>query len=300
MTNRIGIVVVLALLFGVGQVRAQELNCTVNLNLVNLSEEGRRTWETFKQDVESYMNSHNWTSNFEGERIACQISFNITSGSSAQIFIQSTRPLYKSGELTTMARFYDDKVEFSYTRGMTLQHGTQYRSLETLLDYYAYVILGLDFDSYDPLSGQQMFQMAYQNALVGNASNGAGWGRLVTASGAYSRYGFSEDASGANARSLRELTFRYHYDVLDQLAINEEKARTAYAGFIDTLIQIKRNSSTIDRSVYFKNFLEAKYAEFAEFGRWFKGNLDLYFQKLRYLDPLHQTFYEEARKKFAD
>jgi len=298
-TNRISIVVVLALL-AVGLVRAQELNCTVNVNVVTLSEEERRTWETFKQDVESYMNSHNWTSNFEGDRIPCTISFNMTGGSSAQIFIQSTRPLYKSGELTTMARFYDDKVEFNYTRGMTLQHGTQYRALETLLDYYAYVILGLDFDSYEPLAGQAMFQMAYQNALVGNASNGAGWGRLVTASGAYSRYGFSEDASGANARTLRDLAFHYHYDVLDQLSTDEQKARAAFAGFIDTLITIKRNSSMIDRSVYFKNFLEAKYAEFAEFGRWFKDNLDLYFQKLRYLDPLHQTFYEEARKKFED
>jgi hypothetical protein len=56
----------------------------------------------------------------------------------------------------------------------------------------------------------------------------------------------------------------------------------------------------IDRSVYFKNFLEAKYPEFSEFGRWFKGNLNLYFEKLRYLDPLHHTFYEEARKKFED
>ena len=67
-----------------------------------------------------------------------------------------------------------------------------------------------------------------------------------------------------------------------------------------TTITIKKNGSMIDRSVYFKVFLESKYAEFAEFGRWFKGNLDLYFQKLRYLDPLHQTFYEEARKKFEE
>lgn len=299
MTNRIGIVVVLTLLFG-GFLRAQELNCTVTVNVVTLSEEERRTWETFKQDVESYMNSHNWTTNFQGERINCSIGFNITS-SGAQVVIQSTRPLYQSSELTTMARFYDDKVEFGYTRGMTLQHGTQYRSLETLLDFYAYIILGLDFDSYEAYAGQQMFQMAYQNALVGNAENGAGWGRLVTASGAYSRYGFSEDASGAAARTLRDLAFRYHYDVLDQLATDEQKARTAFAGLIDTLITIKRNSSMIDRSVYFKNFLEAKYPEFAEFGgRWFKSNLDLYFQKLRYLDPLHHTFYDEARKKFAD
>lgn len=299
MTNRIILVVVLALV-GRASIRAQELNCTVSVNVVTLSTEERRTWETFKQDVESYMNSYSWTTNFEGEKILCAINFNITNSGTTQVFVQSSRPLYKSGERTTMARFYDDKVEFSYYRGMTLQHGTQYRPLETLLDYYAYIILGLDFDSYEPLAGQQMFQMAYQNALVGNASNGTGWGRLVTASGAFSRYGYAEDASGAGARVLRDLAYRYHYDVLDQLATDEQKARTAFAGFIDTLITIKKNGSMIDRSVYFKTFLEAKYAEFAEFGRWFKGNLDLYFQKLRYLDPLHQTFYEEARKKFEE
>lgn len=302
---KLRIVFILCLcIFGIRASLSQEIQAKVIVNLNNPPEEERRNWESFAADVEAYLNSYNWTTNFEGDRIQCNITFNITGygdkGYTAQIYVTSNRPAYNSRTLTTLARFSDDKVAFPYTRGQSLNHGQLYRPLETVLDYYANLILGQEFDSYGRLDGDQFYQAALGHALIANSSGGFGWDRLFTSAGAFSRYGYAEDASNASSRPIRQMMSNYHFTVLDQISSNEERARANYAKFVDSLITMKKNSSTLDRSVYFKAMLEAKYAEYAEFGRWFKDNIDLYYRKLEYLDPTHQTFYETVKLKYKD
>jgi hypothetical protein len=294
------IILILHLLILSKAAPAQELQCRVNLNLQNLSDEDRKNWDTFKQDVEAYLNAYSWTTNFTGDKIQATINFNILS-TGAQIFIQSKRPMYKSSESTVMARFLDDKISFGYTRGQVLQHALNYRDLESILDYYAYIIIGLDFDSYESNSGSAAFQQAQQIALVANAvPNATGWDRLITSSGAFSRFGYIEDVMNAGTRPLRDIAWMYNYKVLDNISTKEDDARTELGKVIDTLVTLKRSSSVIDRSVYYKTFFESKYTEFADFAKWFKDNKDLYFQKLEYLDPAHQNYYEEAKGKLGD
>ncbi|MEI8135407.1 MAG: DUF4835 family protein [bacterium] len=291
---------ILFFLFVSAKLSAQELQCIVNVNVQNLSTEERKNWETFKQDVEAYLNAFSWTTNFSGDKIQATINFNILS-TGAQIFVQSKRPLFKSAETTVMARFYDDKVAFGYVRGQVLNHGVNYRDLESILDYYAYIIIGLDFESYEASTGSPAFQQAQQVALVANAAqNATGWDRVITSSGAFSRYGYIEDMVSAGSRPLRDVTWMYHYKVLDNLSTKEDEARTQLGTVIDTLVTMKRTSSILDRSVYFKTFLESKYTELADFGKWFKDNKELYFQKLLYLDPAHQNYFDEAKAKLGD
>ncbi|MFI5263975.1 MAG: DUF4835 family protein, partial [Candidatus Kapaibacterium sp.] len=257
-------------------------------------------WDTFKQDVEAYLNAFSWTTNFTGDKIQASINFNILS-TGAQVFVQSKRPLYKSSESTVMARFLDDKVAFGYTRGQVLNHGMNYRDLESILDYYAYIIIGLDYDSYENGTGSPAFQQAQQITLAANAvPDAVGWARLITSAGAFSRFGYIEDMMDAGTKSIRDIAWMYHYKVLDNISTKEDEARTNLGIIIDTLITMKRSSSIIDRSVYYKTFFESKYTEFADFAKWFKDNKDLYFQKLEYLDPAHQNYYEEAKGKLGD
>ena len=258
---------ILVLIAFCSRASAQELHCMVNVNLQNLSDEDRKNWDTFKQDVEAYLNAYSWTTNFTGDKIQATINFNIlTTG--AQVFVQSKRPMYKSAESTVMARFLDDKITFGYTRGQVLQHGMNYRDLESILDYYAYVIIGLDFDSYESNSGSAAFQQAQQIALVANAvPNATGWARLITSSGAFSRFGYIEDLMDAGTRSIRDIAWMYHYKVLDNISTKEDEARAQIGKVIDTLVTLKRSSSIIDRSVYYKTFFESKYTEFADFGK---------------------------------
>ncbi len=281
--------------------RAQELDAQVNLNLSALSETDRQTFASFKHDVESYLNNYTWTTNFSGERIRCSFQFNIVSGNgsdySVQLFVTSSRPLYKSDQVSTMARFFDANVQFSYYRGQELQHGNNYRSLESVLDFYTNIILGLDYDSYKELSGTPYFQQALTLAIVGTAANGNGWQRDVTSIGTYSRVGYIEDAMNANNRAFRSLIFNYHYSGLDMLSSKPELARVEIGTVIDSLVSLKRQSSAAGRSVYLRAFFESKYPELSDLARLFPDNAASYFLKLGYLDPVHQNYYEDAKAK---
>ncbi|MBS1903210.1 MAG: DUF4835 family protein [Bacteroidetes bacterium] len=295
------LVLFVVLLAMTGAAYSQELNCKVNVNTQALSTEERIVWDGFATDVEAYLNTYAWTTNFSGQKIQCTMTFNIkgSNGSSynVQLFVQSVRPIAGTTQLATMARFLDDNVTFDYTRGMALQHSGNYRDLESVLDYYAQIIIGLDQDSYTPELGSVAFQHAQEAALVANAASGAGWDRLVTSSGAFSRVGYVEDLASPGTRVIRDLWQSYHVNVLDRMMSDEDGARNAYAGIIDTLIEIKRSSSDLDRSVFFKTMFNSKYTELADFGRWFKDNADVYFRKLKYLDPGHANFYEDAYSK---
>ncbi len=283
--------------------KAQELDAQVDLNISALSEQDRVQWNSFKGDVQSYLNSYNWTTSFTGDRIRCTFQFNILSANgstfNAQVFITSSRPLYKNDQLTTMARFFDNNVQFPYIRGEVLQRGGGYRGLESMLDFYVYVILGLDYDSYNRQGGTQYFQQANEIAAVATAASGMGWERSVSATGTYSRVGYIEDILDANQRALRDLMFEYNYHVLDLESTKPEDARTNLAMVVDSLVMLKKQSSLMQRSPFIRAFFEAKYPELSELGRMFPDNLAAYFTKLVYLDPLHETYYDQIREKLG-
>ena len=298
-------VAVLALLLVVGlrpsSLRAQELDAQVSVNLSALTDIERQNFDTFKHDLEGYLNNYQWTTNFSGDRIRCSFQFNVVSANGGeyvtQLFVTSSRPLYKNDQVTTMARFFDATTNFSYFHGQELQHGNNYRPLESILDFYVNLILALDFDSYKQQAGTPYFQQAQTIAIVANSAQGTGWQRDITSVGTYSRFGYVEDAMNANNRAFRDMGFQYHYYGLDQLSMKPEQARIEIAGAIDSLVSLKRMSSAASRSVYLRSFFEAKYQELSDLSRLFPDNIASYFLKLGFLDPVHANYYEEAKTK---
>jgi hypothetical protein len=196
-----------------------------------------------------------------------------------------------------MARFFDANIDFSYYRGQEFQHGNSYRSLESVIDFYVYIILALDYDSYKEEAGTQYFQQAQEIAIIANSAQGTGWQRDITNIGTYSRLGYIEDAVNANNRAFRDLIFNYHYYGLDLLITKPDEARDAIGTTIDSLVSLKRESSAADRSVYLRAFFESKYPELVNLARLFPDNVTVYFDKLGYLDPVHQNYYQEAKDK---
>jgi len=281
--------------------RAQELDAQVNLNLSALTDQDRQAFTAFKHDLEGYLNNYEWSTNFSGERIRCTFQFNIVSGNGSdyvtQLFVTSSRPLYKNDQVTTMARFFDGAANFSYYRGQELQHGNNYRPLESIIDFYVNIILGLDFDSYKEQGGTPYFQQAQTLSVVASGAQGTGWQRDVTSIGTYTRVGYIDDAMNANNRAFRDLIFQYHYYGLDQLVSKPEQARIEIGTAIDSLVTLKRQSSAAGRSVYLRAFFESKYPELSDLARLFPDNIASYFMKLGYLDPVHQNYYDDARAK---
>ena len=78
--------------------RAEELDAQVGINISALSVTERQNMETFKADVERYINNYEWTNSFTGDRIRCTFQFNIMSSNggvyAAQLFVTSTRTRY--------------------------------------------------------------------------------------------------------------------------------------------------------------------------------------------------------------
>ncbi|HEY3875524.1 MAG TPA: DUF4835 family protein [Candidatus Kapabacteria bacterium] len=281
---------------------AQELDAQVQLNVSALSVEDQQTFVQFVHDVQEYLDDFNWTTDFTGDRIRCSFQFNIGTSNggqyTGQLFVISTRPLYKSDERTTMARFLDAGLDFNYYRGQTLQHGTNFRSLESLLDYYVYIIIGLDYDSYKNESGTMYFQEAQTVAVVGNAAKATGWEEDMTSIGTFSRVGYINDALDANTRAFRDLIFEYHYNGLDLLSTKPDDAKVAIGTVIDSLVTLKHEFGAASRSVFLREFFEAKYPELAGLVRLFPDNASVYFQKLGYLDAIHDQYYQDALTKF--
>ncbi len=289
---------------GTRSVVAQELDARVDVNLQALSDADRQAFGNFVHDVQAYLNDNTWTNDFTGERIKCSFQFNILTNNggdyTGQLFINSTRPLYKSTERTTMLNVLDGNIEFTYYLGQALQHNTNYRPLESVLDFYVYLIIGLDYDSYKQEAGTLYFQQAQTVGVIANSASGTGWDEQVTLIGTYSRIGLINDALDANTRVFRDLMFMYTYDGLDLLSTKPDDARDAIGTAIDSLVTLKHESSAADRSVFLRAFFEAKYPELTDLARLFPDNVSIYFQKLSYLDPTHAEYYQEALQKIQN
>lgn len=273
-----------------------QIECDVTVNLEQVSA-AQDKLQNFERDIESYINSQKWSSqDLGGEKIKCTMNIFFTSadGNSfkAQAFIGSSRPIFvgknPSQRQTPMLRIFDDKWDFVYVQGQPLyRNETQYDPLTDFLDFYMYVIMGFDFDSYEKLSGTQYFRKAY--TLCSQApSSASGWDRGTGSS--YSKYSFTEELLNPTNQPFREGWHSYHFRGLDLLATKPEKGFENMLVLVNNIKSLKQNSNP--RALLFKLFFDTKYGELAEV---FKGYNDkAVYQTLIAIDQAHQTTYEDA------
>ena len=188
-----------------------QIECDVTINIQSIPVAADRL-QTFEQDIENYINSNKWsTHDLGGEKIKCSMTifFVGVSGDNsyqAQAFIGSVRPVYigdmKSDRKSPMVRIFDDKWEFTYTRGQPLyRNESQFDALTDFIDFYMYLILGFDFDSYEKLGGTQYFLKA--QTLVNQAPSGSkGWERGTVTT--YNKYVLAEDINDPKNQPFRE------------------------------------------------------------------------------------------------
>jgi len=290
----------LGLLLSLPLARAQELDCKFTIEMPSLAPEARSNLEDFEAQITRYMNTYRWTKDdFKGEKIVCSFRLIILSSPSqnsynAQLFVGSQRPIYKLGRSTAVVRLLDEKWDFSYQKYQSMYHDdSRFDPLMSLLDFYAYIILGYDYDTYKPGDGTQFFQKAGEifNKGRNNPSAGKGWD-LPTQSG-FSRAGLIDELLNAKFYDLRDASFRYHYRGLDVLQKDEPKARKAILGALQKISNLR--SKINQYSLTIQLFFEAKYLEICEV---YQKDPDLtIYTQLTKIDPAHQKSYEEYSKK---
>lgn len=271
---------------------AQEINATVTLNYDALGGTDRENVVDLGPAIQNYINSYQWTGqNFRGPKIQVILNIYLQAASNgvytAQAFVGSQRPIYKSSNVSPMVRIMDNQWQFAYTKDQPLLHNEfQFNSLTGFLDYYMYIVLGFDYDSYKPMDGSKFFQKAANIVAQGQNSNYAqGW--QPSSSGGYSRYSLVNEILSGKYDVFRKAFYEYEYNGIDLLSTERDSAQVTIAKALDNIANLVLQSGS--RSTLIRVFFDAKYQEIADALKGYPDKSIL--QKLAIVDQAHQSAY---------
>jgi hypothetical protein len=248
---------------------SQELNCQVSVLTdarVEVNSTEQEIIKQMKQSVYDFMNDTKWTEDeFKTEeRINCNIQIQIktipSSGSyTGYIQVQFNRPAFNSNYNSVLFNFQDDDVAFSFSRNAVLQYNeNQYKdNLTSILSFYAYFILGMDYDSFSLKGGTPHFTKAQQIVTNAQVSGAAGWKANET--GKRNRYWLVENILQPAFEPVRECNYMYHRKGIDMLYENKVAGKKAMYDALNKLTPVvQRNPNNLNTL----NFLYSKIQEF--------------------------------------
>ncbi len=249
-------------------IASQELNCQVSVVTdarLEVTSVEKEIFDQLKQTIYDMMNTTQWTKDkFKvEERINCNIQIQINSIPSVGTYsgsmqVQSSRPAFNSSYNTTVFNFQDDDIQFAYSRNSVLVYApNQYRdNLTSILAFYAYFIIGMDYDSFSLKGGTPYFTEAQQIVSNAQSSNAAGW--KSNESGKRNRFYLVDNVLHQLFEPLRECNFEYHRKGVDKLYEDKVAARKA---MYDALNKLSKVVATRPNSVNLLNFVQAKLVE---------------------------------------
>lgn len=240
------LIIIGLLLISVTNMSAQELNCQVSVNYSQVQTTDVRVFQTLQKSVYEFMNNRRWTDKVfkTEERIECSIFINIKSKSgdqyTASIQVQSRRPVFNTSYNSVMLNYIDNDYSFDYVEydPLNFQLTSFESNLTSVLGFYAYIILGLDFDSFSDHGGSPYFNSAQQ--IVNNAQNAkeSGWKSFESQK---NRYWLIENILNGSYDDFREFLYKYHRLGLDQMYDKQSKARTEILTSLQLLTKVHRS-----------------------------------------------------------
>lgn len=248
--------------------QSQELNCQVTLITdakLEVTTVDKEVLEQLKQVVNDFMNNTQWTKDkFKTEeRINCNIQLQISKIPSQGVYegamqIQSSRTAFNSSYNTTVFNFQDENISFAYSRNSIISYApNQYRdNLTSVLAFYAYFIIGMDYDSFGLKGGTPYFNEAQQIVSLAQSSGASGW--KSNEQGKRNRYWLVDNVLHQLFEPLRECNYEYHRKGLDKLYENKDAARKA---MYDALNKLNKVITTRPNSINVLNFVQAKTVE---------------------------------------
>ncbi len=242
---------------------AQELNCSVEINSQQVEGSNKDVFTTLQEAIADYMNTTKWsTAQFAvNEKIECKLFFTIKTYEndlmSGDLQIQSTRPVYNSSYNTTLINFKDDKIEFTYRLNEPLIYSdnSMESNLTAILNFYAFMILAIDFDSFSPRGGEQFYEKADAVVQMAQSSGENGWKAFEdnrNRSAVLSAY------TQPSTATIRDLIYQYHRTGLDEMALSPDKGR---AKITESLANLTKVFDAAPMSVALSMFRDAKLDE---------------------------------------
>jgi hypothetical protein len=242
---------------------AQELNCTVELNTDQIEGTNTQVFETLKSAINDYMNTTVFTNaQFSAnEKIECRLYFTIKEYSddtfTGDLQVQSSRPVYNSSYTTTLINFKDSKIDFTYRENEPLVYSinSMESQITAILNYYAFLILAVDFDSFAPRGGEEYFERLKQIVQMAQSSGENGWKAFEDTK---NRTAVLSSFTDNTTVGIRDLMYQYHRRGLDEMATSPDKGRAAITESLDAIKTIYANAPM---SVALSMFKDAKFDE---------------------------------------
>ena len=216
-----------------GSVSAQELQVKININSQQVEGTDKSVFENLQQTLQQWMDDRQWTElQFQkNERIVCNFNITVTKYDKPNnrfmctALIQANRPVYNSAYTTTLYNNKDADFNFDFMQFDQLNFNDEVidNQLTALMAYYAYLIIGLDLDSFSPLGGTDVLQRCMQ--LTNNAQDlgFTGWKAFETSR---NRFAIINDYLDEAMKPFRQLQYDYYRTGLDEMAQNAERGRT--------------------------------------------------------------------------
>ena len=256
-------VIVLVLAFACPAM-AQELNCTVEINSDQVQATNKSVFTTLQTAVNDYMN----TTKFSGaqiapvEKIDCRLFFTIKEYTDDGKFvgdlqIQASRPVYNTTYTTTLINFKDTKIDFTYQENepLVFSENSMESNLTAILNFYAYLILAVDFDTFSLHGGDQFYDRAKLIVQMAQSSGESGWKSFEDTKNRPSVLsGFTDPATSG----IRDLLYQYHRTGLDEMPMSPDKGRAQITASLDMLGKIY---DVAPMSVVLSMFKDAKLDE---------------------------------------
>lgn len=243
--------------------RAQELNCSVEVNSDKIAGTDKNVFTTLQSAITEYMNNTQWGNAqfLANERIECKLFLTVNSyeGTTMKcdLQVQSLRPVYNSSYTTTLINFKDTNVEFDYQENEPLiySENTMESNLTAILNFYAFLILAVDFDSFSPNGGDLYFEKANNVVTMAQSSGESGWKAFEDNK---NRSAVLSAFTDKATSSIRTLMYNYHRKGLDEMVLSPDKGK---AVITESLGILKSIYDVAPMSVVLSMFKDAKLDE---------------------------------------
>ena len=275
---------------------AQELNCKISVNTDQIQLSNKRIFQTLETAITQFVNERKWTNdNFKPEeRIECSILLNITKYTQPDRFegniqISSSRPGFKSNYSSTILNTRDNDFKFTYLDNAPIEFTqNQYRGeLSSILAYYVYLIIGLDYDSFELQGGEDYLSEAQRVVNNAQSSPESGWKSFESIK---NRFWIVDNYLQQSFSPLRTCMYQYHRQGIDLMYSDPETARK---NILEALEGLQKVHQIKPLSYNVQLFFLAKYQEIIEiFKPAEAAQKKQLVDVLKIIDPTHADDYQ--------
>ncbi len=225
------LIVILSLLADIA--KGQELNAKITINHNQIQGTDVSVFDDLQNNLTQFVNERQWTNlQFQkNERISCNFNITVTQyDNSTNVFtckalIQANRPVYNASYTTTIYNNTDNDFNFTYAQFDQLQFNDENvdNQLTALIAYYAYLIIGINLDTFSPMGGEDVLQRCMNLTNNSQNLNYPGWKAFDSDR---NRFAIINDYLDGAMKPFRQLQYDYYRNGLDEMANNADRGRT--------------------------------------------------------------------------